>query len=120
LQAQHKTEPLRLKFTINFLVTCFLFSLGHSAMAQQVIAPAAPGDSIRIIRIIQTKTLRQKNIDSATLIETVAGDVIMKEGLTTFYCDSATINRKTNIMEAFGNIHINDNDSIPMHSTCVM
>ena len=53
-----------------------------------------------------------KTIDSATTIETIAGDVIIKEGLTTFYCDSATINRRTNMVEAFGNIHINDNDSI--------
>ncbi len=51
-------------------------------------------------------------LDSATVLETIAGNAIIKEGLTTFYCDSATLNRKTNILEAFGNIHINDNDSI--------
>ena len=61
---------------------------------------------------MQGKSLRMMTIDSATTLETIAGDVIIKEGLTTFYCDSATINRNTNIMEAFGNIHINDNDSI--------
>ena len=55
-------------------------------------------------------------IDSATTLETIAGNVIIKEGLTTFYCDSATINRRTNIVEAFGNIHINDNDSIHTYS----
>lgn len=53
-----------------------------------------------------------KSIDSVTVLETIAGDVIIKEGLTKFYCDSATINRATNIIEAFGKIHINDNDSI--------
>ena len=46
------------------------------------------------------------------VLETIAGQVILKEGLTTFYCDSATINRHTNIMEAFGNVHINQHDSI--------
>ena len=65
---------------------------------------------------MQGKSLRMMTIDSATTLETIAGDVIIKEGLTTFYCDSATINRKTNIMEAFGNIHINDNDSIHTYS----
>ncbi len=70
------------------------------------------GDTIRSIRIVQGKDLRFITLDSATSLETIAGDVIIKEGLTTFYCDSATINRRTNIVEAFGNIHINDNDSI--------
>lgn len=55
-------------------------------------------------------------LDSATTLETIARDVIITEGLTTFYCDSATINRKSNILEAFGNIHINDNDSIHTYS----
>ncbi len=56
--------------------------------------------------------MRLISIDTATSLETIAGDVIIKEGLTTFYCDSATINRSTNIVEAYGKIHINDNDSI--------
>ena len=77
-----------------------------------MIRPVNTDDTIRIIRIVQGKNLRMKTIDSTTIIETIAGDVIIKEGLTTFYCDSAIINRNTNILEAFGNIHINDNDSI--------
>lgn len=80
--------------------------------AQQIINNAANGDTIRIIKIVQGKTLRMITVDTATTLETIAGNVIIKEGLTTFNCDSATINRKTNILEAFGNIHINDNDSI--------
>ena len=84
--------------------------------AQQVINIAPSSDSIRSIRIVQGKSLRLITIDSANSFETIAGDVIIKEGLTTFYCDSATINRKTNIVEAYGNIHINDNDSIHTYS----
>ena len=110
--AEQKTEPLRLKFTINIPAFFFLLSFAQNAMAQQVIIAPPSGDTLRTINIKQSKTLRQKNIDSVTMIETVAGNVIITEGLTTFYCDSATINRKTNIVEAFGNIHINDNDSI--------
>lgn len=71
-----------------------------------------PSDTLRVIQIVQGKSLRQKTVDSTLVLETIAGNVIIKEGLTTFYCDSATINRKTNTIEAFGNIHINDNDSI--------
>ena len=101
-----------MKFTINILIVFFLLSVAQNAVAQQVIIAPPSSDTLRTINIKQSKTLRQRNIDSVTMIETVAGNVIITEGLTTFYCDSATINRKTNIVEAFGNIHINDNDSI--------
>lgn len=110
---------MRFTFTIRFFIISCLLLLGRDLKAQQqvVINRSSPsGDSIRTIQIIQGKSLRQKQVDSTTLIETIAGNVIIKEGLTTFYCDSAIINRKTNIVEAFGNIHINDNDSIHTYS----
>ena len=103
---------MRLRFTINKFFILFLICCSYQVAAQQVINVAPSADSIRSIRIVQGKSLRLITIDSATAFETIAGDVIIKEGLTTFYCDSATINRRTNIVEAFGNIHINDNDSI--------
>ena len=101
-----------MKFTIShFIIFIFVFCSG-SITAQQIINTTPSSDSIRSIKIVQGKSLRMMTFDSATTLETIAGDVIIKEGLTTFYCDSATINRNTNIMEAYGNIHINDNDSI--------
>lgn len=105
-----QTAALRLKFTIGI----FLFGIlaSGNVAAQQIIRPVSSSDTIRNIQIVQGKTLRQKTIDSATVLETIAGNVVIKEGLTTFYCDSALLNRKTNILEAYGNIHINDNDSI--------
>jgi len=113
LQVEFKTGILRrIKFTFLLILAGLFFSTGFSATAQQVIIAPSNGDTFRIITIKQSLRLRQRNIDSATLVETVAGNVIIKEGLTTFFCDSAVINRKTNLVEAFGNIHINDNDSI--------
>ena len=112
LQAEYKTEPLPFKFTISKFLVFILLTCSYKVSAQQVIRPVNSTDTIRIIRIVQGKNLRMLTIDSATILETIAGNVIIKEGLTTFYCDSAAINRKTNILEAFGNIHINDNDSI--------
>lgn len=73
-------------------------------------------DTLRVIQIIQGKSLREKRIDSLTSLQTIAGNVILKEGLTIFHCDSASINKHTNILEAFGNIHINQNDSIHTYS----
>lgn len=57
-----------------------------------------------------------KTIDSANQLQIMAGNVVMKQGTTTFYADSAIFNRFTRIVEAFGNVHINDNDSIDTYS----
>ena len=100
-----------MKFTIVALLAVLLTSSWDVA-AQQVIPPSNPNDTTRTIEIITTKNLRQKTLDSNTVVETAAGDVAIKEGLTTTTCDSAVFNHRTNIIEAFGNVHINDNDSI--------
>lgn len=103
---------MRFKFTISRLLIFILLTGSSGVTAQQIINSGNPGDTIRTIHIIQGKSLRYITIDSLTVLETIAGNAIIREGLTTFYCDSASVNRKTNILEAFGKIHINDNDSI--------
>ena len=100
-----------MRSTIFILLLFILAGIPARAQQQVVINASSASDTIRTINIVQGKNLRQKTLDS-TVLETIAGDVIIKEGLTTFYCDSAALNRKTNILEAYGNIHINDNDSI--------
>ncbi|MFT3679541.1 MAG: OstA-like protein [Ferruginibacter sp.] len=81
------------------------------------IAAQVPGrDTTRLIQILKGKSLREKHIDSLNSFQTIAGNVILKEGLTIFSCDSASINKTTNILEAFGNIHINQQDSIHTYS----
>lgn len=100
---------MRLKFITGIIL--FFILVSGNLPAQQIINASSSSDTIRTIRIVQGKTLRQKTLDS-TVLETIAGNVIIKEGLTTFYCDSATLDHKTNELQAFGNIHINDNDSI--------
>ena len=47
--------------------------------------------------------------------ERLIGNVIMRHENTTFYCDSAYLNDKGNSFEAFGNVHINVNDSIDVY-----
>jgi lipopolysaccharide export system protein LptA len=84
----------------------------------QVTSPT-PGDTLRTIEIIRGNTLREKTIDSLTKIETISGNVILHEGTTKFTCDSAVINRRYNTMEAFGNVHINQGDSLFISSQYV-
>ena len=70
------------------------------AAAQQTITPPQPPDTIRIIQIIKAKSLREKIIDSATTIETAAGDAVIKDGLTTIFCDSVIIHHTVEIGRA--------------------
>lgn len=46
----------------------------------------------------------------------LVGNVQLKQGVTYFYCDSAVLNQTANIIEAFGNVHINDADSVQTYS----
>ena len=94
-----------------FILYLFFSFIGTKAFAQ-ITLPASPAaDTLRQIEIIQGNSLRKKMVDSITY-QTIAGNVIMKETPTLFYCDSASINERSKVMEAFGNVHINQNDSI--------
>lgn len=75
------------------------------------IYPAPADDTSRLVQILKGNSLREKYIDTISF-QTIAGDVQLRESLTLFNCDSAAINKTTNVMEAFGNIHINQQDSI--------
>ena len=44
------------------------------------------------------------------------GDAIVKQANTTLYGDSIALNQLTSIAEVFGNVHINDNDSVNTYS----
>jgi lipopolysaccharide export system protein LptA len=46
----------------------------------------------------------------------LAGKVQIRQDVTLFYCDSAVLNQAANTVEAFGNIHINDADSVHTYS----
>ena len=110
-----RLKSYKLKITStkkNYYLLLLLFAGSFNAGAQ-IAAPQQPStDTLRTIEIKNGERLREKTIDSVTTLKTIAGNVILKEGQTLFYCDSATINAGTNIMEAFGNVHINQNDSI--------
>jgi lipopolysaccharide export system protein LptA len=76
------------------------------------IPPATVTDTFRTIQIIEGDTLSEKTMDSLTKIETISGHVILREGTTIFKCDRAIINRRLNVLEAFGNVLINQGDSV--------
>ena len=112
-----KSNALKVIFTkVFFYLFLLLFAGSFTATAQLTLPKQPSTDTLRTIQIIQGQSLREKTIDSITSLKTIAGNVILKEGLTLFYCDSATINSLTNVLEGYGNVHINQNDSIHTYS----
>lgn len=55
-----------------------------------------------------------ETVDGATM-NYLSGNVILIHDSTTFYCDSAEINRTTNNFSAFGNVYAVMNDSVELY-----
>lgn len=91
---------------------CWLIALGAGAQAD-TLAPVSPfADSTSILRIEKAQRLNIQRIDSITTLQSLAGNVRVRQERTLFYADSAVINQRTTVMQAFGKVHINDSDSI--------
>jgi lipopolysaccharide export system protein LptA len=78
--------------------------------------PRPSGDTVQFIRVVHANTFRLVKVDSVTDLIQLIGKVILVQGNTTFYCDSAVQNKRLNQIEAFGNVHINDADSVHTYS----
>lgn len=77
-----------------------------------------PAADTTFIEIRNTDRYSHKTLDSLTEIETLAGNVRLKDkfGGTYFECDSAIINLRFKTVEAFGRVYINDGDSVKSYS----
>jgi len=96
----------------SFYLKYFLFiiftALSVCSISQVASADTAKGKRLDII--VADRENFQKT-DSGDLVS-LAGNVQLKQDLTYFYCDSAVLNQSANTIEAFGNVHINDADSV--------
>lgn len=64
------------------------------------------------LEIIVADRYNFQKIEGVGDFVSLAGKVQIRQDKTLFYCDSAVLNQAANTIEAFGNIHINDNDSV--------
>jgi lipopolysaccharide export system protein LptA len=94
-----------------FYLILLLFA-GMHIYAQQPVDTEARKQII----IIHADKIGYKESDSVTKFQVLVGNVAVQQEKTKFYCDSASINTTTNILEAFGHVHINDNDSLQIYS----
>lgn len=98
----------------------FLFSAFSAVKAQKdstlPLAATPYTDTTSTLQIIRSARLNIEKIDSITTLQSLAGSVVVRQDKTLFYADSAVINQFSSVMQAYGNIHINDNDSLHTYS----
>jgi len=100
----------RVHYICLFILGISLLSLQATYAQQKEDTSAQPGAG-QLLEFLKADRNNIKKIDSNQFIS-YAGNVKIKQGKTLFYADSAVVNPVTNIFEAFGNIHINDADSV--------
>ena len=95
-------------------LTIFLFLLFMQFISHAQDPVNAGGD--RFVQVIKANKFIRIKQDVGGDLNLLVGNVLMKQNNTLFYCDSAIQNIFINQIEAFGNIHINDNDSVHTYS----
>lgn len=92
--------------TLIFFISLFIVTCSN---AQQ---PSTDSSAKKQINIIQAQRLNFQKPNDTTELQSLAGNVVVRQEKTTFYCDSAVLNKNQNTLEAFGHVHINDADSV--------
>jgi lipopolysaccharide export system protein LptA len=100
-----------------FLLVILIFCLSGFQSLAQITVPfkSKTSDSIHNVYIWHSDTLRDFHKDSVA-IQSLFGNVKLQSDKTLFYTDSLAMNHKDNFIEAFGHVHINDNDSTDIYS----
>ncbi len=100
-----------------YLCLVFFLMMAHASFGQVTPPPQPSTDtSIREFQIIRGPSMRAIRIDSLTTLQTIAGGAVIQQGTTIFHSDSAVVNPTTHILEAFGNIEINQADTVHTYS----
>lgn len=103
-----------IRYVLSLVITLALFSIGK--VHSQVIMNRPGADTMKVVDLIHADRLSYVKPDTATEMQMLAGSVKLRQDNTLFYCDSAVWNKKTNFLEAFGNVHIIDNDTVNIRS----
>jgi lipopolysaccharide export system protein LptA len=104
-------------------ISCLLLASTAFAQPGKKVTPTAAKDTSKPKGITQENFLYILAADKQYLqksdtnqLVSYAGHVKVRQGKTLFYADSAIINPVANTLESFGNVHINDSDSVHIYS----
>lgn len=102
---------------MNRLVRLFLLALFTLCISQsfsQIVTSRPRNDSTQLVNLIHADKLGIEKKDSIEL-QTLVGRVQLEQDGTYFDADSVII-KNGKVIEAFGNVHINDKDSVHTYS----
>lgn len=109
---------------IFIILVLFTGSVSSNLEAQQTSpAPAdnsidqkdQPEDSVKEFQILRGPSLRMIQTDTGTLQIIAGGGLVRHEG-TLFSADSMVMNNDTRFLVSYGNVHINDGDTVNIYS----
>jgi lipopolysaccharide export system protein LptA len=95
-----------------FFFLFFFFTGIQGAWSQEPVPP----DTTKKVEILAARKLEFLKTNDTTELQILAGNVKLRQGNTLFYCDSCIINNRIHLLEAFGNVHINDADTANAYS----
>lgn len=98
---------------LKIILSYFLVSCAVQMYAQQ---PGIDTVGRKQIVILHADKIGFKQTDTLNRYQLLVGNVAVQQENTLFYCDSAALNTTLNILESFGHVHINDNDSLQIYS----
>ena len=107
------------KKNLTAFITGFLFLSQLTAICQvlPVTNTTTSQDTVRTVEILPgVRKLEYRKIDSITEVQILTGNVRLRQGTSIFECDSCVINKRLNLFEAFGNVHINDSDTANVYA----
>jgi lipopolysaccharide export system protein LptA len=97
------------------LIVTLVALLSFGKIHAQVITTRPGADTMKVVTLINADRLSYKH-DTLLDLQMLAGNVQLKQENTLINCDSAVFNKKTRFVEAFGNVHIIDNDTVNIRS----
>jgi lipopolysaccharide export system protein LptA len=106
----------RLSACVRWVFVCTILLAIAPCVRSQVAFKSPGSDSIKIVKILNDEIYHSEQIDSATTITTLVHHVEIQQETTLIFCDSLRMNPHEDYIECFGNVHINDNDSVNIYS----
>ena len=116
----HKQETLNKKRkTISFFLIAFISFLITSPLFAQRTAIKDTLKPGKTLIIIQANNYNVQDLDTLGKVFSLSGNVIVQQEKTFINADSIVLHQKENYLEAFGNVHINDADSVHTYAQYV-
>ena len=97
------------------LLTLMMGFICVKAIAQTDTIPVV-ADTVKYVEILNADRNGYRKVDTITQLHMLAGHVSIRQAGTLFNADSAVQNSASRTIEAFGNVHINDRDSVLIYS----